>query len=678
MVASRSTRIGLCTLVVGCAVIGSAASATNAAVVDRALVPMRVTPQRVTIPVTVMPLRRANSSTNYAGTLTTVPGSSGGFVGAAYDPQNQSYYLIGGEILDQLQNGKQTQIGNFFSLGYPASIVWDAHSQLLYVSIPSVYAIYAVTTAGSVSLLAGGQRGTSDGTGSAAQFQNPTGLTLDPTNDIIYVFDSDRLRSITEGGAVTTIGPTGVFTAGGASISFDGESGVIGLAAGAFGGVALYDFATNVYKTIAGRCILGQFPNPCAVLHEDGHGHQAFFGSLNSITYDPASNAFYVADGNNFDLRKVDLQGNVTTFAGSGAPTIQDGVGLAASFAYPECTTLDPDTQSLVVCDAGALRLATLSGPPAPVPSNAITMQATRTLISTPSGITTTPDGSVWYAEKAPGYIARIFPSGKTREFALPARYSQPYDLSTDASGDVWFVNGYGSSQFGQPTSSAIGRMSPTAKVAEALLNGRCSYSAESVNSLAPDATGDMWFAASCPSLLGVIDSQFLIRQFTSVGVGALTIAPDQTLWGASGNELVHYNQSGLMLGTFSGVEADSGIAWGSDGNVWFLSNNYNTIGKLDIANGKVTEYQLPSCNCNFGGRGLGNLRAGADGALWFTEGYVFGSEWFYGGLGRVSTSGVFSEYRTYEPRSQPTGIAFTPAGVAWTSDGGADKVGHL
>ena len=682
----RTTMIALSTIAGAWAVIASTVAATagawpNAAVGagPRAAGPATVITQKITLPVTVVPLRRPNSSTTYAGTVTTVPGTSGGeFVGSAYDPQNQSYYLIGGEIIDQVQNGKQTEIGNFFSLGYPAAIVWDPHSQLLYVSIPSVYGIYAVTTTGSVTLLAGGQRGTSDGTGSAAQFQNPTGLTLDPTNDIIYVFDNDRLRAITEAGVVTTIGPTGIYTAGSASIAYDGTADVIGIAAGGFGEVALYDFATRSYKTIAGRCIPGQFPSPCVALHEDGRGRQVFFGSVNSITYDPTSDAFYVADGINYELRKLDLQGNVTTFAGSGAPTIQDGVGLAASFGFPSCTTLNPDTQSLAVCDYGALRLATLAGPPAPPPSNAISMRATRTVISSPSGITTTADGSVWYAENVPGYIARIFPSGKTREFALPARYSLPKDLSADTLGDVWFVNAYGANEFGAPTINAIGRMSPTGAVAEMPLTGRCSYSIESAYSLAPDAAGDMWFPASCPSLIGEINPQFSLRQFTSLGLNALTVAPDQTLWGAAGNELVHYNQSGLLLGTFSGVAADSGIAWGSDGDVWFLSNGANTIGKLNLTTDKVTEYQLPSCNCNFGGRGLGNLTAGPDGALWFTEGYMFGSEWFYGGLGRVTTSGVFSEYRTYEPRSQPTGVAFTPGGVAWTSDAGADKVGHL
>ena len=56
------------------------------------------------------------------------------------------------------------------------------------------------------------------------------------------------------------------------------------------------------------------------------------------IDYDAANNFLYVADNNAFKLRKIDLNLDgtnsnfVTTLAGSGTQTYQDGTGSGASF----------------------------------------------------------------------------------------------------------------------------------------------------------------------------------------------------------------------------------------------------------------------------------------------------------------------------------------------------------
>jgi sugar lactone lactonase YvrE len=66
--------------------------------------------------------------------------------------------------------------------------------------------IRKITPAGVVSTLAGtaGQPGSVDGTGTAALFSRPAGLTLDGSG-IIYVTDSNTVRRITPAGAVSTL-----------------------------------------------------------------------------------------------------------------------------------------------------------------------------------------------------------------------------------------------------------------------------------------------------------------------------------------------------------------------------------------------------------------------------------------------------------------------------------------
>ncbi|HET9341313.1 MAG TPA: hypothetical protein VFO25_00110 [Candidatus Eremiobacteraceae bacterium] len=634
-------------------------------------------PQRV--PIRVAPIARRSPGTTDAGTVTTIIGNTSQYLGAAYDPQNKSYYLIAGEILDQLSNGQISRLTNFFAYSSPTSIVWDSHSGVMYVTIPFLYEILQVTTGGSISLLAGGTRGTNDGTGAAAQFVDPGGIALDSIHNVLYVVDNDRLRAITESGVVTTVGPLGFFNnIGVASVTYDSTNGDVAIDSVALDDIILYQPVTNTYKTLAGRCIPAQFPNNCLQLHQDGRGKKALFAYPSSITYDAGSDSFYIADWFNYEVRKVDASGNVTTFAGSGAPIIQDGIGLAASFGGPDCTTINSDLDELFVCDYGAQRLATLSGPPAPPPSNAIAMQPTKTLLSSPSGITSTSDGSVWYGEGGPGYIARIFPTGKTTEFALPARYAEPNDLATDSAGNIWFEDAYAPNNFGQPTSLSIARMRTNGAVSEVPLTGTCGFAPQSASSLTPDATGDIWFASNCPSALGQVTAQLKVRLFSPTGLNSIVIAPDGTLWGGAQDEIYHFNSDGSIRATYTGLGLDAGIAWGSDGSVWFLSNGRNEIGTLNPSTGVVVEFQLPPCGCNGNVRGLGDLKAGPDGALWFTEGYIFGSSWFYGGVGHVTTAGTFTEFRTYEPRSQPTGLTFDLSGRMWTADGGANKVGHL
>lgn len=631
------------------------------------------------VPARIAAPPHAASNTKYAGTVTTLIADGHQWAGAAYDSQSSTYYFIGGEVLYELTNGQESELTNFFTYGFPTSIVWDANSGVMYVAMPSLYEVLEVTTSGTISLLAGGTRGTSDGTGAAAQFVDPSGIALDSIHNTLYVVDNDRLRAITESGVVTTVGPAGFFNnIGTASVAYDSTTGDVAIDSVSLDDVILYQAATNAYKTIAGRCIPTGFPTSCVALHEDARGAKALFAWPSSITYDPGSDSFYIADWFNFEIRKVNTKGNVTTFVGSGAPTYQDGVGLVASFSGPVCTAINPDLDELLVCDGGQVRLVTLAGPPAPPPSNTIPMQETKTLLSAPSGITTTSDGSVWYAERSPGYIARLFPTGKTTEFALPARYAQPFDLTTDSAGNVWFNDAYAPNNNGQPMYWAIARARASGSVAEVPLTGTCGYAPESATSLTPDSVGDIWFASNCPSALGMVTASLKVRLFAPVGLNALTIAPDSTFWGASGGQIYHFGSNGFIIATYTGVHADSGIAWGSDGNVWFLSNGYTTIGNLNPSTGGVVEYQLPPCGCNFGGRGLGNLVAGPDGALWFTEGYVLGSSEFYGGVGHVTTSGTFTEFRTYEPRSQPTALTFDALGKMWLSDGGANKIGDL
>ncbi|MNX84952.1 Serine/threonine-protein kinase PknD [compost metagenome] len=85
---------------------------------------------------------------------------------------------------------------------------------------------------------------------------------------------------------------------------------------------------------------VGTFAGSRRLALVDGTGEEAAFAKIYGMTHDASGNLF-VADYLNHAIRKVTPDGKVTTFAGSGAPGNQDGMGAAASFNNPIGFTWD-------------------------------------------------------------------------------------------------------------------------------------------------------------------------------------------------------------------------------------------------------------------------------------------------------------------------------------------------
>lgn len=92
----------------------------------------------------------------------------------------------------------------------------------------------------------------------------------------------------------------------------------------------------------------------------DGAGASARLNTPKGVTYDATSNALYVADSGNLRLRKVKLDGTVSTLAGSGSPQQIDGQGTGAAFKAPYDITSD-GAGTLYVADYGANSIRRIS-----------------------------------------------------------------------------------------------------------------------------------------------------------------------------------------------------------------------------------------------------------------------------------------------------------------------------
>jgi sugar lactone lactonase YvrE len=197
------------------------------------------------------------------------------------------------------QAGHQDGTGGGARFNDPMGLARDAQGNL-YICDARNHVIRKVAPGGVVTTLAGkpGESGAVNGVGSAARFNFPADIAVAP-NGTLYVADSGNhcIRAIAANGAVTTLaGDLGSAD----DISLD------------YGG-AFTSVATNL----------------------DGTGAAARFNGPSGIAYAPAG-FLYVSDTGNQIIRKVSINGSVTTLAGkAGEWGTTDGSGVNARFSSP-------------------------------------------------------------------------------------------------------------------------------------------------------------------------------------------------------------------------------------------------------------------------------------------------------------------------------------------------------
>ena len=185
-----------------------------------------------------------------------------------------------------------------------------------------------------------------DGNGSAARFNRPGGLTLDPSGNV-YIADSGNnvIRSLNASGAVTTI-------AGVAPAQSSGHTDGTGSAArfSSPEGVAVDD-AGNVYVADMDNHTIRKI-TPTGVVttlaglarswgSSDGTGSEARFHNPYGVGVDHAGN-IYASDTDNNTVRKITPAGVVTALAGlADYGGWDDGVGSAARFSSPKGLAVD-------------------------------------------------------------------------------------------------------------------------------------------------------------------------------------------------------------------------------------------------------------------------------------------------------------------------------------------------
>lgn len=232
-------------------------------------------------------------------------------------------------------------LGSAASFDTPSGLAIDSNDNI-YVVDNGSSKIRKITVSGVVSTLAGsGSFGSTDGNGISASFNFPSGITVD-SNGIAYVADSTsgKIRKITQTGIVSTFAgsgyPFGSVDGTGIAASFYYPNDV---AVTNNGTVFVTDSFNSKIRKITSDGAVTTFAGNVTLGSTDGIGVTANFEYPKGITID-SNEIIYVTDGNN-KIRKITSDGRVSTFAGSGLKGSSDGRGTAASFYYPNGIAVD-------------------------------------------------------------------------------------------------------------------------------------------------------------------------------------------------------------------------------------------------------------------------------------------------------------------------------------------------
>ena len=247
---------------------------------------------------------------------------------------------------------------------FPTALAYASDSKTLYVADTYNNEIRAVTASGVTTLAGSGSMGRDDGAGSSARFSNPYGLTYDAQNKKLYIADSlsNRIREVATDGMVRTIAGAGEGRKDGTgadalflhprAITFDARDGDL----------YVVD-ENNLVRRVTTDGVVTTFAGSSDGFR-DATGTAAAFSHPCGIDSDPKTGDLFVSDAGNARIRKIALDGTVTTLAGGGHHGWVDGPAAVAEFLVPCALRYDAKDNSLYVVDAGAWAFAPNPAPP--------------------------------------------------------------------------------------------------------------------------------------------------------------------------------------------------------------------------------------------------------------------------------------------------------------------------
>jgi len=472
------------------------------------------------------------------------------------------------------------------SFNFPSGVAID-NAGNLYVADGENHTIRKITPAGAVSTFAGTTDifGSADGTGAAASFNNPRDVATDSAGNV-YVADegNNTIRKITPAGVVTTLagtaGSVGSADGTGAAASFNFPRGVTTDSAG---NVYVADMFNHTVRKITPAGVVSTLAGSAGVIGStDAAGAAASFFLPRGVATDSAGNV-YVADTSNHTIRKITPVGVVTTLAGTaGTPGSTDATGTAARFRFPRGVATDSAGNLYVpelvnntirkITPAGVV--TTLAGTAGSVGSADGTGAAAS--FNFPSGVATDSAGNVYVADSSNHIIRKITPAGVVSTLAgtagltgstdatgAAARFNGPFGVATDRAGNVYVADGSNNTIRKITRAGVVNTLAGTAGTTGSTDATGAAASFNQPFGVATDSAGNVYVADS---------SNHTIRKITPAGVVS-TLAGTAGLAGSTD-----------ATGAAARFNFPLGVATDSAGNVYVADSFNNAIRKITSA----------------------------------------------------------------------------------------------
>ncbi len=176
----------------------------------------------------------------------------------------------------------------------------------IYVADTKNHRIRKISSTGMVTTVAGFiLQGYVDGASSVARFRNPQGITIDNVTGILYVADTsnNRIRKIATDGTVSTFAGSfaGYIDDLGTAANFNNP---IGITIDNSGNLYIGDYFNSVIRKISNTGLVSTYAGNGSSQHMDGFGNVSSFYFPVGVTTDSTGNV-YVADSYTQRIRKI-------------------------------------------------------------------------------------------------------------------------------------------------------------------------------------------------------------------------------------------------------------------------------------------------------------------------------------------------------------------------------------
>jgi sugar lactone lactonase YvrE len=298
----------------------------------------------------------------------------------------------------------------------------------------------------------------------------------------------------------------------------------------------------------------------------NGQLASAQFNNPMGLATDVAGN-IYIADSFNSAIRKIAMDGTVSTVAGTGTIGLVNGTAETAQFYSPSALAVDA-LGNIYIADRGnnAVRkitptglVSTLAGSGNPGYADGTGAAAT---FNTPTGIAVDANGNVYVADYGNNLIRKITPAGVVTTIAgsrtvgyvngvgTAANFNKPTGIALDANGNIYVA---------EPLNHAIRKIDANMLVTTFTGGPAATSWLGNPNALSIDASGNFWISDANGRILKISTARKLtVLAGTSGTTGATN---------GAGNSALFNNPTGIAT---------------SAGNVYIADYGNNVIRKVN------------------------------------------------------------------------------------------------